>query len=113
MINQQKESKKMHSTNYRRFKGEIENYVLENVLGNSAWTSEDAVISDFEPVYGDAIYAQKKLLSPTQLKKVVGTEQLTDYIHRPKSGVKLVQKEKSKNPLTVKSAKDDFEELTK
>ena len=89
----------------------IPGYKLVKSLGNTKWKSEEAVIADLEPKYGDKIYAPAKLKSPTQMKKIIKKEEVENYSFRPESGIKLVPETAKGEPLKLNTASSDFDDV--
>ena len=67
----------------------IPGYKLIAKKGHRRWTDEIAVENAFEAQYGESIY-EKKLKSPAKLEKIVGKEDIAEYVEIPDNGVQLV-----------------------
>jgi len=67
----------------------VPGYKLVNKKGHRRWKDEIAVENAFEAQYGDEIY-EKKLKSPAKLEKLVGKDEIADYVEVPDNGQQLV-----------------------
>ena len=67
----------------------IPGYKLIAKKGHRRWVDEIAVENAFEAQYGESIY-EKKLKSPAKLEKIVGKEDIAEYVEIPDNGVQLV-----------------------
>jgi len=67
----------------------IPGYKLVAKRGHRRWTDEIAVENAFEAAYGEAIY-EKKLKSPAKLEKLVGKDEVSEYVEVPDNGTQLV-----------------------
>ena len=67
----------------------IPGYKLIQKRGNRRWIDEIAVENAFEAVHGDAIY-EKKLKGPAKLEKLVGKDEISEYVEVPNNGTQLV-----------------------
>lgn len=93
----------------------IPGYKVVKAQGNAKWVDEKAVIADFEGVLGDAIYTERKIVSPSQLEKLVGKKKLgptfrDEYTVRPDNGYKIVEEGEAGETVAIVKAKDDFDE---
>jgi len=69
---------------------DIPNYTLTRGKKQRRYKDEQAVIDAFGGELGDDLYGERKLRSPAQLEKIVGKEQLNDYVFVPEGDLKLV-----------------------
>jgi hypothetical protein len=67
----------------------IPGYKLVAKKGHRRWTDEIAVENAFEAQYGEQIY-EKKLKSPAKLEKLVGEDEISEYVEVPDNGSQLV-----------------------
>lgn len=72
---------------------------------NRVWVNENEVVANFEPLYGDEIYTERKLKSPAQLEKVVGKDSVKDLVTTADAGF-TVAKETDKRPAVIAAEKD-------
>lgn len=94
------------------YQGEnIPGYKLVKAYGNRAWSSEDAILADFEHKHGHNMFEPKKLKSPSKMEKVIGKKAVADYAFKPDKGYKLVPADAKGEPVKLTNAKDDFEEI--
>jgi len=87
----------------------IPGYKLVQKKGNRRWIDEIAVETAFETMYGEEIY-EKKLKSPSKLEKVVGKDEIKDYVEIPDNGTQLVP-ESAKGEAIQANAGNVFEAL--
>lgn len=72
-------------------KGEdVPNYTLTKSRKQRRWKDEQAVVQAFEEELGEDIYAERKLRSPAQMEKLVGKDEVADFITVPEGDLKLV-----------------------
>lgn len=71
------------------------------------WRSEDEVKAEFQPLFGDKVYAPRKLLSPAQLEKVVGKGKVDHLTVKP-AGKLTVALFDDRRPAVASAAKTDF-----
>jgi len=91
---------------------QIPGYQLVEKIGNRKWAAdEEKIISDLKSVIkltDDQIF-QKKLLSPAQIEKIIGTkrkEEIKNMYHNPITGTNLVSEKKTTRPAA--KAKESF-----
>lgn len=69
--------------------------------GNRRWRSEELAINAFKG-YGDEVYEDRKLKSPSKIEKIVGSELVSSLVYRPETGLELVpetDKREAVNPV--------------
>lgn len=66
----------------------IPGFRLTNKIGNRRWISENDVITELEPMYGDVLF-QRTLKTPAKLEKLIGKDLIADYTERPELGETL------------------------
>jgi len=94
------------------YQGEnIPGYKLVTSQGHRKWSSEDAVLADFEGKHGSKMFEPKKLKSPSKMEKVIGKKEVVQYAFKPDTGYKLVTSDSKGEPISLTSAKEDFEEI--
>lgn len=76
----------------------IPGFKLIKRRGNRRWIDEIAVETAFEAEHGDMIY-DKKLKSPAQLEKIVGKDNVQEYVERPDLGLSLVHESARGEPV--------------
>jgi hypothetical protein len=86
----------------------IPGYKLVKAEGNRQWTSEDAVLADFEAKHGHNMFEPKKLKSPSKMEKVIGKKAVDEYAFKPDKGYKLVASDKKGEPIMLPNASEDF-----
>lgn len=86
----------------------IPGYKLVARKGHRRWKDELAVENAFEAGYGEAIY-EKKLKSPAKLEKLVGKDEIVEYVEIPDNGVQLVPETAKSEAIKDKAAM--FEKL--
>jgi len=82
----------------------IPGYKLVAKKGQRRWIDEVAVETAFEAEHGEAIYT-KALKSPAQLEKVVGKEEVKEYIETPEREPQLVPESAKGEAIGVDAAK--------
>lgn len=90
---------------------EIPGFKLVERRTNRKWKSEETVIEEFEEFFGDMMF-KKTLLSPAQLEKVIGKEEVKKHTFNPPGGLSLVpvsDKRKAITPATTTSGLELFE----
>lgn len=94
------------------YQGEkIPGYKLIAARGNRKWTSEDALVADFEGKFGDKMYEPAKIKSPSKMEKVIGKKEVEQYAYKPDTGYKLVPASAKGEPICLTNAAEDFEEV--
>ena len=86
----------------------IPGYKLTAKKGHRRWKDELAVENAFEAGFGEAIY-EKKLKSPAKLEKLVGKEEIVEYVEIPDNGTQLVPETAKGEAIKDKAAM--FEKL--
>lgn len=71
------------------------------------WGNEEEVVAKFEPILGEKIFAPRKLLSPAQMEKVVGKEEVAPLTIKPE-GKKNIAKSSDPRPVAKSTAQEDF-----
>ena len=89
---------------------EIPNYTLTRSKKHKKYKDEQSVIDAFTPVAGDDLYTARKLRTPAQLEKIVGKEQLSDYVFVPEGDMKLVPTKEAKDFISRK-VEDVFKDV--
>jgi hypothetical protein len=87
----------------------IPGYKLVQKRGNRRWIDEIAVETAFETLYGEEIYT-KKLKSPAQLEKLVGKDEVKEYVEIPDNGTQLVPESAKGEAISAKPSQV-FEKL--
>jgi hypothetical protein len=91
------------------YQGEaISGYKLVASYGNRKWSSEDALLADFEGKYGDKMKEPGKLKSPAKMEKVIGKKAVEQYAFKPDKGYKLVPAGAKGEPVSLTNAAEDF-----
>lgn len=75
--------------------------------GNRQWVDESVVENAFKK-YGDAIYAPKKLLSPSKMEKALGEGEknaIKSFVYRPEGSLSLVPLSDKREAVTVEKNK--------
>jgi len=87
----------------------IPNYCMVKGKKQRRYTDEIAVQEAFASL-GDKIFTTPKLKSPAQLEKLVGKNQLADYVYVPEGDLKLIPTKDTKDQIKM-SLDDIFSEL--
>ena len=95
----------------------IPNYQLVEKIGNRKWAAdEEKIISDLKSkikLSDDQIF-QKKLSSPAQIEKIIGTKRKTEIEnmwHNPITGTNLVSEKKTTRPAVKAKIETFFEKI--
>lgn len=81
-------------------------YKLVRKKTNRKVEDPNKIIDDFSDIYGDDIY-DKKLLPLGKLEKLIGKDNLADYVIKPKGEIILVPESDKRVQLTLAEAKKD------
>lgn len=73
--------------------GHIDGYKLVRGRATRKYVSEADVIANFEAVYGDSIYAKRKLLGIPAMEKLVGKEDLSEYVYKPEGSITVAKRD--------------------
>jgi len=85
---------------------EIPGFKLVEKKTHRKWINQDSVIEEYEPFFGDQLF-KKALLTPAQLEKVIGKEEVKKHTMKPKGDLTLVQSIDKRQ--STKAAADFFE----
>jgi len=69
---------------------DIPNYCLTRSKKQRRYKDEQAVVDQFGEQLGDDLYGERKVRTPAQLEKIVGKEELSDFVFVPEGDLKLV-----------------------
>lgn len=86
----------------------IPGYKLVQKRANRQWINESDVLSEFEPIFGEAIYT-KKIKSPAQLEKLIGSD-VEKFTTKPDNGNTLAPLS-DKRPAVKPSITEDFTDI--
>jgi hypothetical protein len=81
---------------------EIPNYVLTKSKKQRRYKDDQAVVDRYEQKLGEDLYGERKLRTPAQLEKIVGKEELSDFIFVPEGDLKLVPTKEAKEFISRK-----------
>lgn len=89
---------------------EVNGYKLVKKKGNRRWVDEEKTIQLLEMIYGDKVYAPKKIKSPAQMEKVVcDKSELNGLWEKPENGFSLAKDSDSRAVTSRKQAAiEDF-----
>jgi len=89
---------------------EIPNYCLTRSKKQRRYKDEQAVVDQFGEELGDDLYGERKVRTPAQLEKIVGKEELSDFIFVPEGDLKLVPTKEATN-FIKRSVNEVFDKL--
>lgn len=93
---------------------EVPGFKLVKAKSNRVWKSESRTIAAFNKIFGDDMFAPRKLLSPAKFEKLakgkIKEEEFMKYIDRPDKGLTLV-KDSDPRKAVKSSAEEDFKPI--
>lgn len=110
-INSWFEALKLHIRGLLDAGEEVPGWKLVEGKSNRKYTDENAVISEFSPILGEAALFEKKLLSPAKLEKLVGKGKLEHLTFKPEAP-KAIARDTDPRPAAARSAIEDFAPVT-
>lgn len=89
---------------------QIPGFKLVKTRGHRRWIDEEKVINTFDMLFGDEIYAPRKLKSPAQIEKLKGVDKKeVNTLCKKGSGIKIVPDNEAGHATTL--AKEDFKNV--
>jgi hypothetical protein len=93
---------------------QIPGYKVVASIGHAKWIDEEGIIAEFGDEFGDKLYEERKVLSPSQFEKLVGKKKLgktfrDDYTVRPQNGFKIVEENEKGEALKTIKPQEDFD----
>lgn len=92
---------------------EIPGFKLVKARSNKKIKSEEDVIEQFEPTFGEDIYRPKQLKTMTDLKKLVGAKELEPFLVKPDKGTQIapITDKRPEVPNNKELADEAFDEI--
>jgi hypothetical protein len=80
----------------------VPDYKLVRGRANRDWKDEDQVIKEFSDLFGEKIFS-KKLMSPAQLEKLVGKENIAKFTHTPEGKLSITHSSDKRPAVEITS----------
>ena len=88
--------------------GHVDGYKLVKGRSIRKYSSEADIITEFGAVFGEDIYAKRKLIGIPAMEKIVGKEALGQYIYKPEGKITMAKREDKRAEYFPKPLFDGF-----